>query len=307
MKHKNTPFVSVLMPVYNGEKYIGEAIQSILDQTYQNFELIVINDNSTDNTAKVIKSYQKQYPHKVKMISLRLQHGAFGAANLALKQAKGEFIMAMDSDDISHPDRMAKQVAFLLTHKEVIVVGSHSDLIDQDGRYIGKKNFPKDHQELYNMYFEVHPMVHPSCMFRRSLLPNYNKIYQDEYGVSDDYFTLFTLLNYGKFANIPETLFYYRIHLKNSSLQKLKSKLFVSVKIRLRAVKDFGYKPTFKGITKFVSQLMAISLMPEWMIYKLYFVSKGIISFREAFLALPFKIDFEFLKLKHNFFKPAKI
>lgn len=264
------------MPVYNAGGFLAEAIDSILSQTLQNFELIIINDNSKDNSEKVILSYKKRYPGKIKYFKLTKRLGAFGAANIGIKHARGEFIAPMDSDDISHPQRFEKEVNYLIRDKEAIVVGSQSRLIDKNGFVIGKKVFPLCHQDIYRSFFEVQPIVHPSCMIKRSLLPEKNRLYYNKYNVNDDYYTLFSLLRYGKFANLPEFLFNYRIHSNNSSLQKIKQKFFNTVKIRIEAVIKFGYAPSFVGLLKFLLQLLVIAPMSEKMLLYCFMVVKGI-------------------------------
>jgi hypothetical protein len=280
-KKSGRPFISVLMPVYNSGVFLVEAIESVLTQTYQNFELIIINDNSSDNSEKIILGFKKRYPGKIKYHKLSRRLGAFGAANVGFKYAKGEFIAPMDSDDISHPQRFEKEINYLTQNKEAIVVGTQSRLIDKNGYVIGKKVFPLCHQEIYRSFFEVQPMVHPSCMIKRSLLPDKNKLYRNKYKVNDDYYTLFSLLKYGKFANLPEFLFNYRIHSNNSSLQKIKQKFFNTVKIRIEAVRKFGYTPSFIGSLKFIMQILIITPMPEKVLLYCFMVMKGIVTPKE--------------------------
>ncbi len=274
-KQNKKPFVSVLMPVHNGERFIRAAVDSILAQTYKAFELIIIDDCSNDRTWDIVSDYANRYPELVKVMRLDHRHGAFGATNIAFKKAKGTFIALMDSDDIAHRNRLKKEVEFLTDHSEVIVVGTQAKLIDADGAEIGHKTFPESHKEIYDMFFDVHPIVHPSCMIRRSLLPNENTIYRIKYGVNDDYYTFFIFLSYGKFANLPEFLHKYRLHGGNSSLQQVKKKFFQSIRIRIRAVMYFNYKPTWKPVTKFIAQLMVVSIVPERYIFPLYLWTKG--------------------------------
>lgn len=293
----NLPLVSVIMPVYNGEVYIRSAVNSILNQTYRNFELIIVNDSSTDSTSDILSDFKKRYP-KIKIINLNSKHGPFGAINLAMRQAKGEFIAPMDSDDISHPKRLEKQVQFMLDNKDVIVVGTHARIIDGKGNVIGKKTFATKHNDIYRQFFEVHPIVHPSSMIRRSLLPNKNTIYYNRFGINDDYFTFFNFLTYGKFANIDEFLFDYRIHLKNHSLQNLKGKFFNTLRIRLIAVTKLGYKPTLGGLMKFSGQIILATFLPEPQLFTLFLFSKGIYSPQNRLIRFMQKINFNFVKTK---------
>lgn len=264
------------MPVYNGEKFIAEAVESILNQTYQYFELFIVNDNSSDSTREIIEVYKKKFPGKINLIHLKQRLGAYGAMNTAMKYIKGEFIAPMDSDDISHPQRLEKEAGFLLDNPDIVVTGSWARIIDKNRNIVGKKVFGTSHKEIYSSFFTVYPIVHPSCMIRRSMLPDRGKLYQDTFGVNDDYYTFFTLLRLGKFSNIPEYLLDYRIHFDNSSLKNLKGNFFNTVKIRLEAVRNLGYKPDFFGFLGFLLQILLVSFTPEKVLLKIYLYIKGI-------------------------------
>jgi glycosyltransferase involved in cell wall biosynthesis len=272
---KKEPLVSVIMPVYNGGFFMGQAIESILKQTYKNFEILIIDDASTDNTWQIMKNYKKLFPKKIKIFRLKKNIGAFGAMNLVIKKAKGEFIAPMDSDDLSHRQRLEKQVDFLQENPEVIVLGTQAWVIDENNEVIGKKNYPCNNKEIYQNYAVVHPIVHPSCMIRRSLLPEKNKIYENKYGVNDDYYTFFKLLNYGKFANLPDYLLSYRIHGANSSLQNLKGKFFNISKIRIMACRELNYRFSLKAIIIFLAQFLLVMLIPGKIINYVYFFLRG--------------------------------
>lgn len=271
-------FISVIMPTHNAGDFLVEAIESIINQTYKNFEFIIINDASTDNTAKVLKKYQHKYPEIIKIITLKSKHGAFLAANRGIRISKGEFIAPMDSDDISKPQRLEKEINFLRHNPEYIVVGTQANIINSKGKITGVKKCPQNSDEIKSMFFEYNPIVHPSCMIRRMFMPEKNTLYRNKYGVNDDYYTLFVLLKFGKFANLPQVLFNYRIHKNNSSLQNIKQKFFNSVRIRIKAITDLNYKPSIKSTVKMLSQIMVVTLIPESMILKLYFFIRGINS-----------------------------
>lgn len=296
------------MPVYNGENFLAEAVESILAQTYKQFELFIVNDHSSDRTWEIAKSYRKRFSEKVNLIYLRRRHGAYGAMNVVMKKIRGEFIAPMDSDDISHPQRLEREVSFLLNHPGTIVVGSWARIIDKKGNAVGKKVFGTSHKEIYSSFFTVHPMVHPSCMIRRSMLLKKDMLYQNAFGVNDDYYTFFTLLDFGKFSNIPEYLLDYRIHLGNSSLQNLKGKFFNTVRIRFAAIRNLGYKPSLSSFLKFFAQILLVSLASEKVLLKVYLYIKGIYKFNDLINIRPERFEvkkpvFEnpAFRFKHNF------
>lgn len=274
------PLVSVIMPVYNAVEYLSFAIDSILAQTYQNFELWIVDDASTDDSWSIAQSYQRKYPEKIHIVRLRENTNAAGngAVNAILPRVRGSYIARMDADDVSHPDRLQRQVEYLNAHDDVIVVGSQARVINAHGEAVGKKLYPLDHDAIYRMYAIVHPIVHPSCMIRRSLLPHPNKLYALRYGVNDDYYTFFSLHHYGKFANLPQLLLDYRIHGNNASLQNLKEKYATTSKIRLAARLEFGYRFTPYVWTIITLQTVLVSLIPEMLLVSAYLWIRGIKS-----------------------------
>jgi glycosyltransferase involved in cell wall biosynthesis len=277
MKKKNTPLVSVILPAYNAEKFLVDSLESILNQSYKNLEIIIINDASTDKTAQIIASYKKSYTRKIKVITLtsNLNGGGDRCANLGIQKAKGKYIARMDADDIAHPTRIEKQVAFLEASPKVVLVGSNAWVINQDGDIIGEKLEPSTPHEIYTSYFTFHPMIHPSCMIRREINGKQFE-YSIEYSANNDYNTFFKLLCKGHlFANLPEKLLYYRIHGKNDTFVKVKKKLMNTLKIRYTMVTKYGYNPSIKGLVSTMAQASML-LFPERMLISLYFLTKGI-------------------------------
>lgn len=272
------PLVSVIMPVFNAGEFLAEAIESILGQTYKNFEFIIVDDKSTDNSRITIRQYQKKYPKLIKAFFLRknINSAGNGAVNAVLPKAKGLYIARMDADDISHPLRLEKQVKFLDENKDIVLAGTQALVINRNGQIIGKKIFPLRHEQIYKKYAVVHPIIHPSCMIRRSALEDKNRLYELKGGVNDDYFTFFKLLQKGKFANLPEALLKYRVHGKNVSLRKLKEKYSVISQIRKIAVRSFGYKISFKDKIVVAVQDLVISVLPENLLENFYFFTKGL-------------------------------
>ena len=277
MKNKQ-PLVSIIMPVYNAGDFLVEAIESIVKQSYKNLELIIVDDRSTDNSWEIITIFARRYPRKIKAVKTKYQTNAAGngAMNYGLKYAKGEFICRMDADDIALPTRIVKQVSYMTTHPETILLGTQAYVINKDGKNTGKKNMPLTHQTIYEQYGVFHPIIHPSLMIRRSLLPNPNRIYDMKWDVNDDYFTFFKLLNRGQFANLPEFLLKYRVHGKNASLVKPKQKFINSVKIRLAAIKETQYKFSIKSALLFLLQIAVVLPIPERFIVPVYLYAKGI-------------------------------
>jgi len=279
---KKTPAISVIMPAHNAADFIAEAIESILEQSFSDFELIIINDGSTDKTYQIAKEYALQ-DKKIKVISYRKNKGESAAANLGFKKAKGKYIARMDADDIAHKDRLSKQISFLEKNKDYILVGSQANIIDEFGNIIGQKTFSVKNQDIYAQYGILHPVLHPSIMIRRSLLPKQDKLWAEQAEPNDDYFTLFTLLKRGKFYNLPEKLMSYRMHENNKSMQNIKKKFINSLKIRAYAVIKLDYPLYPRMILNALIQSIIVLSMPEWLTSGLFLWIKGMKPFDKAF------------------------
>ncbi len=276
MKKSKELLISVIMPVYNTGRFVAEAMESILSQTYKNFEFIIINDGSADNTSEILHSYKTRYLKIIQLITLKENIGDSKAANIGFQAARGEFIARMDADDISHPERLARQVKYMLKHPGVIMLGTQAEIINEDSEKTGEKIFPIKHKDIYNNYAIYHPMLHPSCLFRRELLPNKNFLYESGYEPNDDYYTFFKLLNYGEFANLNQKLLYYRIHSKNISLQNLKKRFYNTLRIRILSIIKLGYRPTFKALIAMFLQFVLVSLIPEKALPLVYMIIKRV-------------------------------
>lgn len=265
------------MPVYNAGKFLGPAIDSIVAQTYKKIELIIVDDASTDDSWKTVRAYKKRYPKLIRAYRVTKQTNSAGngATNYGLTKARGQFVARMDADDISSPTRIEKQVAYMLANPGTILVGTQAKVIDKNGKTIGLKTMPTTHEAIYHQFGILHPIIHPSVMIRRSLLPNPDRIYAMKWDVNDDYYTFFKLLNHGRFANLPEYLLKYRIHGKNLSLINPKEKFQNSVNIRLEAVKQLGYQLSFGAMAVMLLQYIVVSLIPAGLIVPTYMFIRG--------------------------------
>lgn len=201
------PLVSVVMPAYNADLFIDSALQSLIEQTYQNIEIIVVNDGSTDGTAEKIKKYSK-FDERIKIINTK-NNGVAKALNRGIKEAKGEYIARMDADDISARSRLEKQIKFLINNKSIGIVGSAAKAIDSEGRELGKVLLkPENHNCLLWYMLFRNPFIHPTVVFRSEIIKKL--MYIDT--ASEDNELWARAVKYTRFYNMPEPLLYYRVH-----------------------------------------------------------------------------------------------
>jgi glycosyltransferase involved in cell wall biosynthesis len=194
------PVVSVLMSVYNGEKYIATAIDSILGQTFSDFELIIIDDGSTDDTVNIINSYSDD---RIVIVHNEANIGLTKSLNMGIKLARGRYVARMDGDDISYPQRLEKQVVFMDTHLDVGTCGAWVSSTDN---HTEVKKYATESEEIKSVLFWKTEFAHPVVMLRKKLFIDNNLFYDESFGCSQDYDLWVRAAKYVDFANIPEVL-----------------------------------------------------------------------------------------------------
>lgn len=204
------PILSVVMSVFNGEKYLHKAINSILEQSFHDFEFIIIDDCSTDNTGKILESFC-QKDNRIKIIRKNENKGLTGFIenlNLGISKSKGKYIARMDADDISLEDRFQKQIDFLESNPEVSMVGAQINFINEKDEIIGEKFGALQNNEIVQKITSVIQLFHPVIMFR-----NFENIqYRTKFLYCEDYDLYLNLITQGKkLANLNEKLLNYRI------------------------------------------------------------------------------------------------
>lgn len=206
MKFSIPGLISVIMPVYNSEIYLEEAINSILNQTHKNFEFIIINNGSTDNSLNIIKKF-KEIDRRIILIE-RKNRSLIESLNDGLSKSKGQYIARMDSDDISLPSRLAKQFSFMENNKLIGVCGTWIEIIESD-KTIKVKKFPQDDQSLKTTLLFSVPFPHPSVMIRASVIKDKFK-YTLSYESIEDYKLWWDMSKTTIYSTLPEILLKYR-------------------------------------------------------------------------------------------------
>lgn len=204
--NNNAPKISVIMSVYNGEEYLHEAIDSILNQTFKNFEFIIINDGSIDNSDEIIKSY---IDSRIILITQE-NKGLPAALNEGIKIAKGKYIARMDADDISEPDRFSIQVQYMEKNPNCVVVGSRYNILSKDGDFLYLAENTIDNKKLKNVLPYITPFAHGSSFIRKSALRSVGG-YHKQMLFGQDVLLWIDLAELGDFAIIPKPLYNFRI------------------------------------------------------------------------------------------------
>lgn len=249
-----SPKITVLMPVYNGEKYLREAIDSILNQTFKDFEFLIINDGSTDNSVKIIGSYKNP---RIRLIHNEKNLGLIFSLNRGLNLACGEYIARMDCDDISLPERLLVQVNFMEKNPQVSVCGSWTKIIGRDKEFINK--YPLTDEELRARLLFNTPLAHPTIIIRKEIIKNYGLKYDENYKHAEDYQLWARIIKYTKISNIPKVLLLYRMHQASVSADYSAAQKENSNKVRLDLLKQLNLTPTEKELS-----IHASFSPPDW-------------------------------------------
>lgn len=227
----NLPLVSIIMPVFNSEKYLKKAIESILNQTYENIELIIIDDNSSDGSIDIINSFNSK---KIKFFQNQKNMGVSAARNKAIDLSNGKYLALMDSDDISFIYRIEKQVNFLEKNSDYGLIGGHYERFSEVGFFKKKKIhrqslIQEENQVKLNFMGSI---AAPTTMFRASIVKE-NKIYFDtNLKIAEDYDFWRRIGLFSKVTNIDEILVYYRKHSNNTMNKKELAYLHTTIAIR---------------------------------------------------------------------------
>ena len=211
---KREPLVSIVMPIYNSETYLDEAILSIIHQTYKNWELLIINEFGSNEEGKRIINRYAAIDSRIRLIQNSERLGIAESLNEGLRQAKGEYIARMDGDDISLPKRIEKQVGFMEENKNILLCGVQVEVFGSEKWDWKLETYSAQIRTDVLLYS---PCVHPTILFRRDIIDKYNVFYNKEYKASEDYDFFTRVLEFGDIANLKEVLFKYRLYSTNAT------------------------------------------------------------------------------------------
>jgi glycosyltransferase involved in cell wall biosynthesis len=233
------PAVSVVMPVYNTERYLAAALKSVLAQSFEDFEFIILDDGSTDSSVHIVQEFAEN-DDRIRFFPLE-HRGYVSLLRRGLNHCRGEFVARMDSDDISMPDRFEKQVEYLRANADCVAIGSQIVIIDPYGSRVEKPQHKACHEEIEKELLNGvgWAMVHPAVMMRRDALVKVGG-YREDLMVSEDLDLFLRLAEVGKVANLPDVLLQYRQHLQSVNYTKYEQQKAVKRQIVGDAFKRRG-------------------------------------------------------------------
>ena len=224
-----TPLVTVLMPAYNAEKYIAAAITSVLQQTFTNFELLIINDGSYDGTAAIINSFTD---NRIRLIN-QTNQGVAAALNIGLLNARAELIARFDADDLCTANRLQLQYDFLAANQDYIIVGADADYINNDDEYIFTGRLPAYiNEDIQQLNYARCPFIHSAVMYRKKYILEAGG-YNIHAHAFEDHLLWSKIIRHNKTHNLPETLIKVRLNPASVSIdEKWRTKRFLEIKYK---------------------------------------------------------------------------
>ena len=231
----NKPQISVLMPIYRtNEQYLRTAIESILSQSFQDFEFLIIDDCPEDDRESIVKSYQD---NRIRYYKNKQNLGITPTRNKLIELSKGEYLAIFDHDDISLPTRLEKQAKYLDEYPEVGVVGCWREDFPQKEIY----KFPSSDLEIKTQLMDLCVLTHSASMIRKSVLDEHNIRYEEEYSPAEDYCLWLRLIEFTNFYNIPEVLFKYRLHPDNTTKHQQNKMSIATERLQLWSRNKYPY------------------------------------------------------------------
>lgn len=265
---RDKPLVSVVMSVFNKDRYLHKAIESILGQTFRDFEFIIVNDASSDKTLPIIRSYMRK-DKRIRLINndhnLKIAH----SLNIGISNALADLIARMDADDIALPQRLENQYLFLKKHPAVAIVGTNILIIDENEKEIWKRGYPTRSRDIKKIMFRYSPFAHPTVMFRKKIFQEFGG-YDPRMIPCEDIDFWFKIGAKYNFGNIPKTLLKYTLSSASGSHYNLRDTELLGFKIKINAIRKLSFRPSIYDIFYNLLQFLTLWFMPTDTRIKLY-------------------------------------
>lgn len=263
---RTSPRVSVIMPAYNAERTIAEAIESILTQEFGDFELIIVDDGSTDGTSEIVDRYASADPRIVKLVNTGNQ-GIARSRNLALAAARGKYIACLDSDDVAEPRRLEVQLDFMQARPDCVLLGSDLTIINEYSAIIGQRIYPREDRELRSLLPRLNPFAQPASMFTAEIARRVGG-YREDLPLCEDYDLFLRLAEQGQVANLAQALTRYRISSTQSKAKRLRQTLLCTLRVQ-KFARQRGWRESFSD-KLYRLMLCGLFLLPQELVLLIF-------------------------------------
>jgi glycosyltransferase involved in cell wall biosynthesis len=260
------PTLSVLLPVFNGATYVESTIESVLSQSYSDFELLVLDDGSQDATPQILERCARRDPRL--RIFRHENHGVGYTLQRGLSECGGRYVALIGADDLALPGRFEKQVSFLETNPDYVFVGGYLQIIDTGGRVIGLRRYPATDRNLRRTMLLYNPFGAPAAMFRREDALAAGG-FTSRFWTCEDYDFFLRLAKRGKVANLTEALVSYRLHSNAVKATQTLRQLRDTLATKRAAYTEYGYRPSL--IARVTDLALAVmTWLPPAFTYRLF-------------------------------------
>jgi len=258
------PLVSIIMPCYNAERFLKKAIESMLNQTFTDFEFIIIDDCSTDRSAAIIHEYIKDDP-RIRYIKNDKNRGVASSLNIGINNSNGKFIARMDADDISAPERLKKQIEHMKNNPDCVACGSDIIIINEHGSIIGSRKYLYSNKTIKKNIHRASCFAHPTVIIRAETLRNNGLLYSISLPWVEDFDLWFKLSEHGEFSNLEESLLYYRLSSSSVKNSHCKESLRNTIRLKVMNMSHATILSCFVLCAEII-----LYLLPAWIILFLY-------------------------------------
>lgn len=262
------PLVSVVMPVFNGARFLREAIDSVRAQTYARWELVVIDDASTDESPSILARYAAE-DARIRVFRQPQNQGIVAARNRAFREARpsSTYFAVLDADDVALPHRLHMQVAFLEAHPDHALVGGHTVIIDESGQEVGLRRYPVSYEAICDVIARYNPLAQPTVTIRRSVLDEVG-VYDPHFVRCQDYDLWLRIASRHKIANLDEVTLQYRVSSTQGKVTHLRTTLALTLELQRRWLMHPKFFRPFNAA--YVAAEHGLQLLPDSAILALF-------------------------------------
>lgn len=258
--------LTVFTPFYKNIEFFDECISSVLSQSFRDFEYLMINDGPLENAERIERVFADP---RIRIITTSgAPLGLSGSRNAGLHEARGELIAFIDSDDFCEPERFAKQIEFMRSHPDHVLVGSWLRYVDERSQTIGGRRYPETDEEIKSHMVVLNCIAQPAVMARRQALIEAGG-YTNDYPCAEDYALWLRVARLGKFHNLQEPFVAYRIHQASGKNLLLRPALKDTTKLKIAAIRRYGFRASPRAIASILGHLLLL-MLPSRLIYFLF-------------------------------------
>ena len=257
---KNNPLVSVLIPTYNSVEFVEETVRSIINQTYENIEIIIVDDASTDGTIDILRQLEKE-EKRIKLTQNAKNLGITDNMNNGIRMCAGKYIAILDGDDWAYEYRIEEQVKVMEQNQKVVLCSGYMDICDENLNIQTTRTYPLKNDEIRRDMVKYDPISHTSSMWRKDALLK-TDLYSKNFPICRDYDLIVRISEFGEYENIPKPLIKYRVRKESETGKRIRQTQLYSFYIQMKAIFEYGFKFTFTDGVFLILRLIATVILP---------------------------------------------